>query len=252
MWIIEAVGGLSRADLLSDPRPLEDTVAERVAALAARRARGEPLQYVIGRAPFRHLELTVGPGVFIPRPETELVAERAMQLLPPGGTAVDVGTGSGAIALSIATERPDAVVLGTEESEEALGYAMRNAAEVGAAVELFRGDLLDALPTRWQGSVDVCVSNPPYVPVGERAALPRDVAEHEPHGALFALEGGLATIRRLAASARVWLSPGAWLVLEVGDGQGARVEALLRAMSYRETSSSLDLSGRERIVQARR
>ena len=250
-WLIEAATGLTRSEQLSRRPGIDETTERRALDLATRRAAGEPIQYVTERAPFRHLELVVGPGVFIPRPETELVAERAMALLPRDGTLVDVGTGSGAIALSIAQERSDARVLATESSPQALAYARRNAERVGAKVDLFEGDLIEALPAEWRGTLDVCVSNPPYVPADDRIGLPRDVVDHEPHIALFAPEQGLGTIRRLGEEVRRWIRPGGWLVLEVGDRQGAAVHGLLKTWGYREIEVSRDLTGRERIVQGR-
>ena len=251
MWLLEAASGLSRSELIADGSDLGDDVRGRALALAGRRAAGEPLQYVTGRAAFRYLELGVGPGVFIPRPETELVAERAMELLPPGGTVVDVGTGSGAIALSIAQERPDARVLATESSRAALAYAVRNAERLPAPVELFHGDLLDALPRRRRGSIDVCVSNPPYVAWDERRVLPGDVVDHEAHDELFAPGEGLAITERLARSAHAWVRSGGWLVVEVADRRGTAVAGMLAGLGYRSVEVDTDLTGRERIVQGR-
>jgi release factor glutamine methyltransferase len=250
-WIVQAALGSDGYELLHGTRVTSD-VERRVQELARRRASGEPLQYVCGLAGFRHLELKVGPGVFIPRPETELVAALAMERLPTGGTAVELGTGSGAIALAIATERPDARVFATESSTDALAYARHNQAAIGANVTLVGGDLFAGLPTELVARVDVVVSNPPYVPLRERALLPRDVIDHEPWGALFAGDDGLAVIRRIAAESRAWLREGGWLVLEVGDRQGELVRDLLGAASYREMSVRRDLAGRERIVEGRR
>ena len=245
-WILQAAG---HADTSAPPEP---DVERAALALVARRARGEPLQYVTGIAGFRRLELAVGPGVFIPRPETELVAELAMAKLPSGGTVVDVGTGSGAIALSIAQERPDARVLATEKSPDALAWARKNRDELGLSVELFECDLFEALPLDLRGELDVVVSNPPYVPSGDRDALPRDVANHEPHIALFADETGAALIERICKEAVSWLRPGGWLVLEIGHGQGTRVEAIMNEAGYREVEIRDDLAERERIACGQR
>jgi release factor glutamine methyltransferase len=250
-WLVEAASGLGRVELALRCDPFDDEVVRRTLELAERRASGEPLQYITGSAAFRHLDLTVGPGVFIPRPETELVVDRALELLPPHGTAVDVGTGSGAIALSIAVERPDSSVFATESSAQALGYAMRNAASCDAAVEFFVCDLMTGLPEHLRAAVDLCVSNPPYVPVGARSALPRDVVRHEPHLALFGGDDGLEAIRRLVREARRWLRRGGWLVLEIGDRQGDAVAELMRRAGYDEVSWRPDLAGRERVVEAR-
>jgi release factor glutamine methyltransferase len=174
-----------------------------------------------------------------------------MELLPRHGSVVDVGTGSGAIALSVATERPDAHVYATESSTRALAYATENARRCGATVEFFSCDLLGGLPQRLTAAVDVVVSNPPYVPLGERALLAPDVVAHEPHDALFSGEGGLEQISRLARDARRWLRPGGWLVVEIGDRQGAAVRALLTTEDYGDVRVARDYSGRERIATAR-
>lgn len=250
-WLIEAATGRRAQELVSHAADVDAGAVARVEALVRRRAAGEPLQYLTGIAGFRQLELLVGPGVFIPRPETELVAGRAMELLPPRGRAVDVGTGSGAIALSVALERPDATVYATESSSVALSYAARNRDATGLGVELAHCDLLEGLPQELRGAVDVCVSNPPYVPTGERGSLPRDVADHEPAEALFSAGDGLGVLRRLASEARRWLRPGGWLVAEIGDRQGTPARALLAAAGYRDVVVSRDLAGRERIVEGR-
>jgi release factor glutamine methyltransferase len=218
--------------------------------LAHRRALGEPLQYLTGVAGFRRLELAVGPGVLIPRPETEIVVERALGVLPPNGTLVDIGTGSGAIALAVASERRDATVLATELSRDALAWAAKNRASLGLQVELLYGDLFEPLPPELRGGVDVCVSNPPYVAESDRGSLPTDVVDHEPQLALFARDG-LEVIRRLIEEAPQWLKPDGWLVLEIGETQAADVDAILKRHGYRDGFIEQDLTGRERIAVAR-
>ena len=250
--ILEAAGREPLAQLIARDAPLEPDTLARARNLAARRGAGEPLQYVTGSAGFRRLDLAVGPGVFVPRPETELVVERAMSLLPPGGRLVDVGTGSGAIALAVADERPDARVYATESSSEALGWARRNLAATGLDVTLLEGDLLAPLPGDLRGVVDVVVANPPYVASYERLALPRDVVDHEPHEALFASASGLSVIERLADDAPEWLTRDGHLVLEMGAHQAAAVKKLLGATAYRRVSVEADMAGRERIVIAQR
>jgi release factor glutamine methyltransferase len=220
--------------------------------MAALRASGHPLQYVIGSAAFRHLDLLVGPGVFIPRPETELVAGRAMELLARGGTVLEAGTGSGAIALSIAAERSDARVIATEVSQRAVRYASSNRERVGARVDLVCCDLFAAITPRLHEAVDVVVCNPPYVPPEERSLVARDVLEHEPREALFSAGRGLDVIRRLVAEAYVLLRPGGWLVMEIGDRQGPQVRSLLESQGYEAVDVARDLTGRERIAEGRR
>lgn len=232
-WITEAAGG----------RDVEELVRRRLA--------GEPLQYVLGTAAFRRLELKVGPGVFIPRPETEVVAERALGRLPTGGTLVDLCTGSGAIALAVADERPDALVIATELSPAAARWATSNRDSSGLRVEICRGDLFDALPPDLAGRVDVVVSNPPYVDPAERSALPRDVVDHEPEEALFAPGAGTSVIERITREAPAWLREDGWLVLEIGETQGDAVQAILESRGFAGVSIAPDLTGRDRIAEGR-
>lgn len=220
-------------------------------AMARRRAEGEPLQYVLGSAQFRHLDLEVGPGVFIPRPETELVVERAIELLPQGGTLVDLGTGSGAIALSVAHERPDATVLATEADPGAFPWAVRNRDRLGLSVEVIEGDLFEGLPGSLKGAIDVVVSNPPYVSTDRRDILPIDVRNHEPERALYGGGDGMLVITRVAQEARSWLRPGGWLVLEMGEQQQQDMTTLLAALDYKDVVIGIDLAKWPRMVVAR-
>jgi release factor glutamine methyltransferase len=219
--------------------------------MARRRKEGEPLQYLLGTAQFRHLELEVGPGVFIPRPETELVADRAMELLPKGGTLVDLGTGSGAIALAVASERPDATVLATEADPGAYPWAVRNRDRLGLDVELIEGDLFEGLPEGLKGGIDVVVSNPPYVSTDRRDILPVDVRDHEPERALYGGGDGMLVVTRLAHDAREWLRPGGWLVLEMGAQQQQDMTTLLGTLDYQDVVIGVDLAEWPRIVVAR-
>lgn len=248
LWLFEAATGLRHPTLVSHVRPEWE---ERLDELVRRRTAGEPLQYVTGVAGFRRLQLAVGPGVFIPRPETEIVASLAMACIPRGGTVVDVGTGSGAIALAIADERPDVRVIATERSASAYRWAQRNAVETGLPLELLRSDLLEGLSTALRGRVDVVVSNPPYVAVECKAQLPSEVVDHEPHDALFASEHGLGVVRRLAHDALPWLRPGGALVLEIGETQSSGARGALVAAGYERIELHHDLAGRPRAVVAR-
>lgn len=224
---------------------------EHALELARRRATGEPLQYITGEAHFRRLVLKVGPGVLIPRPETEVVTEHAMERLPDNGVLVDVGTGSGAIALAVKDERPDAHVYATENQGDALGWAQRNVSALGLDIHLVEGDLLVALPDHLRGAVDVVVSNPPYIATGEARFIGVDVVAHEPHAALFAGPDGLEVIRAVAKQARRWLAPGGWLVLEIGVKQGGAVAELLTGLDYQEIAVLSDLAERPRIAEGR-
>ncbi len=231
---------------------IEAAQERRILDLTRRRTLGEPLQYVTGVAGFRHLDVTVGPGVFIPRPETEQVVDRALAHLPRGGIAIDIGTGSGAMALAIAQERPDAEVWATEVSPQALWWGERNVAALSGAVHLVSGDLFDEVPSSLRRRLHVVVSNPPYVGRDEADELPEEVKDHEPQVALFGGGDGLDVIRRITSEARDWLREGGWLVLEIGATQGDRVAALVEGLGYVEVSTGRDLGGRERIVEARR
>lgn len=228
---------------------LSEGQAERLRALGLRRGTREPLQHLTGHAGFRHIELAVGPGVFVPRPETEVLVEHALLGLPEGGRVVDLGTGSGAIALSIAHERPDAEVIGVERSPEAFAWADRNRERVGAAnARIDLGDLADAAP-EWHGTVDVVVSNPPYVPDG---MIPRDpeVQRFDPPAALYGGTDGLDPMRAVEIVARRLLKPGGLLAVEHGELQGAEVRALLGA-AWVDAATHPDLTGRDRVTTAR-
>ncbi|UAJ80831.1 peptide chain release factor N(5)-glutamine methyltransferase [Leifsonia sp. ZF2019] len=234
---------------------LEDAEAERVRELTERRAAREPLQHITGRAAFRSLELKVGPGVFVPRPETEVVAQFAIDALrsvaAPEPVAVDLGTGSGAIALAMATEVPHARVFAVENSPEAFVWTRRNVDESGVAnLRPVFIDLADALPDL-DGSVDVVISNPPYVP---DAAIPRDpeVRLFDPAAALYGGPDGLDVVRTISRVAQRLLRPGGTLVLEHGELQGADIRALLTADGWRAAATHRDLTTRDRATTALR
>jgi release factor glutamine methyltransferase len=216
-------------------------------AVRRRSAGREPVAYITGTRGFRHLELAVDPRVLVPRPETELLVEVAVELLPAGARVVDVGTGSGAIALALAQERPDLRIVATDVSADALAVARDNAARLGLAarVELVAGDLLAGVT-----AVDAVLSNPPYVADGDRATLAPEITRHEPPGALFAGADGLDVIRRLVpAAAR---SGAALLAIELGQGQAAAVIELMDAAGFAHAESRRDLAGIERVVVGRR
>lgn len=234
-------------------RPVETVALARFARLVERRAEREPLQHLTGRAAFRTLELAVGPGVFVPRPETEVVAQLAIDAARgmDEPLVVDLATGSGAIALAIAAEVPTATVLGIERNPVALTWAQRNAAELALPhARILEGDLADALPDL-DGRVDVVVSNPPYIPDG---MIPRDpeVRLHDPADALFGGPDGLDPMRAVVAAAARLLRAGGLLVVEHGEHQGAEVRALLPAPTWRGPATHRDLTDRERATTAHR
>ncbi|HEY5230994.1 MAG TPA: peptide chain release factor N(5)-glutamine methyltransferase [Galbitalea sp.] len=228
---------------------------DELGSMLDRRVAREPLQHITGRAYFRSLTLTVGPGVFVPRPETEQVAQFAIDALKvvasPEPLAVDLGTGSGAIALSLATEVPHSVVYAVEVSPQAYEWASRNRELTGATnATLVLGDLADSLH-ELDGRVDVVISNPPYIPSD---AIPRDleVQLHDPSVALYGGADGLDVVRSVSTTALRLLHAGGTLVLEHGELQGAAIAALLRADGWSAVATHRDLLGRDRATTALR
>ncbi len=249
--------GVSRAQLLTlDDVP--DDVVRRFSGLLEQRADRVPLQHLTGRAAFRHLELAVGPGVFVPRPETELLAGWVLERLDglPVPVVVDLGAGSGALALSVAHEHPGARVTAVERDPGAIDWTRHNAAARAAAgdtvVDVVPGDMTDpALLRDLDGAVDVVVSNPPYVPEG--AVVPREVADHDPPLALWGGPDGLDVVRGLLVTAARLLRPGGWLGIEHADQQGVALPALVRtAGGWTDIADHRDLAGRPRFTTARR
>ena len=239
--------GMERVELYMHlDRPLTDAELEAARGLLARRAAGEPLQYVLGEWGFRRLTLLVDPRALIPRPETETVVERCLALVAEceAPRVLDVGTGSGAIALAIADEHPSAHVTAVDVSDEALALAEANVRRTGLSVELLRHDLFDGLPG---GGWDLVVSNPPYVREDEVPSLPADVVAWEPGLALVARGHTEAVVRE---AARV-LRPGGALVLEVHEGAADVVASLLQAHGFAEMRTTADLAGRDRVVEGR-
>jgi release factor glutamine methyltransferase len=247
-WLLAHALGVSRSELYADgstsPAPEDEA---RFRELVARRSGREPLAYVLGEWGFRRLTLHVDSRVLIPRPETEVVVERCLALLAdlPHPRVLDVGVGSGAIALALADEHPGATVVGTDSSAGALAVARKNRERTGLTlrVELVEGELFAAV----DGDFDLIVSNPPYVESGEIDGLEPEVSDFEPRAALVD-RGGTEAI---ADQARAWLKPGASLVLEVADGKAQEVAALLEGLGYEAVSIGKDLAGRGRVVDGR-
>jgi release factor glutamine methyltransferase len=206
----------------------------------------EPVAYILGRRYFRRLELAVDPRALIPRPETELLVEVALAL-PSGARVLDLGTGSGAVALALKDERPDLDVAGSDLSEDALRLAQSNSERLGLDVSWVAADLLDGVPAQ----LDAVLSNPPYVPDGDRTALAPEILRHEPQSALFAGADGLDTIRPLIAQAAARPSVGL-LALEVGAGQASAVRELMQAAGFTQVRAERDLAGIERVVVGER
>ena len=256
--LVAHVLGLGRGEVQAAALRGDELSGEAVTALGAvieRRAAREPLQHITGTAPFRHLELRVGPGVFVPRPETEIVAQFAIDALraaaSPRPIAVDLGTGSGAIALALATEVPHARVYAAENSVDAYVWAKENFARTGvenASVHFI--DLDRAFP-ELDGAVSVVVSNPPYVPDD---ALPRDpeVRLYDPPHALYGGPDGLDVVRVLSRTALRLLHPGGTFVIEHGEWQGEPIRDILTADGWRAAATHPDLTMRDRATTATR
>jgi release factor glutamine methyltransferase len=238
----------SRVSLVEEISPQQ---AAAYAALVARRAAREPLQHLTGTAPFRHVELLVGPGVFVPRPETELLAgwavEQAIALEEP--VVVDLGTGSGAIAKAVAHEVPQARVHAVELDENAHAWAVRNLA--GTGVDLRLGDLADAFDDL-AGTVDVVVSNPPYIPHDAWESVAAEVRDHDPTLALWSSGDGLDTIRVVEERAARLLRPGGVVGVEHADVQGESAPAVFSGTGrWDQVRDHPDLAGRARFLTAR-
>src|ERR1700761_1466434 len=213
------------------------TTEAEYTSLVARRAAGEPIQYILGSTEFFGLPFSVGPGVLIPRPETEHLVEEVIRLareirVEPLRIA-DIGTGSGIIAVALGDALPQAQIEAVDLSPQALHIARENAVRnhVAERIRFHEGDLLDPLAGE---HFHIIASNPPYIPVSDHDSLAIEVREHEPHTALFAGEDGLAVYRCLIPAAREYLQPGGWLVLEIGYGQRDAIEAMLRSHGYGE------------------
>lgn len=245
------VTGLARTALITHAQELlQPEHEERLHALLTRRAHGEPVAYLTGRREFWSLDLCVTPDVLIPRPETELLVEQALAHIPDDAewTVADLGTGSGAIALAIATERPHCRLIATDNSAAALAVARANATRLGIAkVEFRHGEWLKPLAGI---RFDVIVSNPPYVRANDPHLTQGDV-RFEPESALIAGADGLDTIRCIAADAVSCLRPGGWLLFEHGCDQAQAVRALLETHGYDRVASCRDIAGHERVTAGR-
>lgn len=260
--IVEAASGASPAEFESVlGEPATTLTVARFRSMLERRDAGEPLQYVVGSWGFRTLDLMVDRRVLIPRPETEVVAGWAVDEVARLSTAadrdrevvvVDLGTGSGAIALSVAVECPQSRVFATDVSTDALAVASANLAGIGRAatrVSLHAGDWYEALPEPLEGSVDVIVSNPPYIGADEE--LPPVVAEWEPPVALWSGPTGREAVEQVVDGASKWLRPGGALVMEVASHRAAESAALVSGAGFGDVRVESDLAGLERVVLGR-
>ncbi|HVU75209.1 MAG TPA: peptide chain release factor N(5)-glutamine methyltransferase [Mycobacteriales bacterium] len=243
--------GIPRTALLLTSADLD---ADVYRALVERRAAREPLQHIVGTAPFRRIELAVGPGVFVPRPETEVVVDAALAAIADveAPLVVDLCSGSGAIGLSIAVERPDATVHAVELSGDAAVWLRGNAARWAPHVHVTNADVADpSLLADLEGRFDLVVSNPPYVAEHEMDAVDPEVRDHDPQVALVAGPDGLDIIRAVAATAARLLRPGGAIVVEHSDRQGVSAPAVLRLQGFADVTDHQDLSGRDRYANGR-
>ncbi|MBA3552867.1 MAG: peptide chain release factor N(5)-glutamine methyltransferase [Actinobacteria bacterium] len=241
--------GTDRAGLYARREGLDQATARRFGRALCRRCSGVPLQYITEEQQFLDLRLIVGRGVFVPRPETEGLVLAALETLEgvSDPVAVDVGTGSGAIALVLKHRRRDARVFATDRSPEAVDLARSNAGRLGLDVDVRTGNLLEPLPKALRGRVHLLVSNPPYLAAGDYDWLPPEV-KAEPYGSLV---GGTLVHRSLVAAASEWLAPSGCLVVEIGETQGREVSDAFRRGSLQDVEVLPDLAGRDRVVRGR-
>lgn len=245
-WMLCAATGLDRVGLyLNFEKPLNGAELSSYRAMVARRAKREPLQHILGSQEFCGIEFEVTRDVLIPRHDTETLVTEALARVPGAGAVLDIGTGSGCIAVALAKHLPDAKVTATDVSEAALAVARRNAERAGVNVEFLRGSLLEPVAGR---HFDLIVSNPPYIPTADIAGLEPEVRDFEPIGALDGGKDGLDAYRSLVPSAVSCLNPGGWLVVEVGKGQAVAVRELFENNTFKEIIFASDPAGIERVV----
>jgi len=249
-WLLADALGVAAASLFPHgDRGVSAPQARRLRRALERRSGGEPLQYILGTTEFYGLELLVGPGVLIPRPETERLVDFAAERAPASGAVCDLCTGAGAVALALATQAPAGVhIVGVDVSASALDYARRNQARLGlGAVRFLQSDLFAELaPEQRFGLI---TANPPYVSPDAYARLPVDVRDHEPREALLAGEGGLAMIRRVARESVPHLTPGGWLLCEISSEQGEPARQFFEKCGYRNVRIRQDYARRDRVVE---
>ena len=247
--LLMEVLGVDRAGLYSRSAGLDPVEARTYGRALCQRCVGTPLQHLTGHQPFRGLDLLVRPGVFVPRPETEVLVEAALEPLRglEAPTVVDLGTGTGAVALAIAQEHQGARVIAVDVSPAAVAMAVENASRHGLDVTVAEGDLFSPLPASLEGLVDLIVSNPPYVAESEVDDLPPDVRA-DPELALF---GGTDVHRRIALEAHRWLRPGGSVAVEIGSTHGGEVRSIFEAAGYVGVAVLPDLAMRDRVVVAR-
>ncbi|MDP2183509.1 MAG: peptide chain release factor N(5)-glutamine methyltransferase [Actinomycetota bacterium] len=251
-WLLSSATGLSRIELYAyHDRPLGEVERANLREGVKARGAGAPLQYVTGEMPFRHIVVRVRPGVFIPRPETEILVEQVLVAIASidSPVVVDLCTGSGCAACSIAHERPDARVVATDLSPVAVEVARDNAGRLGIAdrVTVYEGDLFAPLPRDLVGQIDAVVANPPYVPTADLPELPAEILGYEPSLALDGGPDGLDLARRIMSDAREWLVPGHGLFMELDETRVS--DAVIEMQAWYEHCRTVeDLAGRSRVA----
>lgn len=254
-WLLSEATGLRRIELYTNfDKPLSIDERDVFRTYVKRRATGEPLQYITGEVGFRHIAVKVKPGVLIPRPETEVLVSEALRGFAPDQTfiAADICTGSGCIACSLAYERPNCHVLASDIASEAIELALLNINSLGldSQIEVFQGDLGDAIPTEFLGSLDLVVSNPPYIPTAVIDMLSDEVVRHEPRLALDGGPDGNEPFRRLAQWARAALSAGGRLALELHETCLDDAKTYAESIGFRDVRIVYDLAGKPRVLTA--
>lgn len=256
-WLLSAATGLTRLELYTNfEKPLTADERAMLREMILRRAAGEPLQYISGRAPFRTIEVAVEPGVLIPRPETEVLVGEALALVPREEERVvlDLCCGSGCVACAVAVERPEVTVLAADIDPKAVALTRRNAKALGVdgRVTVYEGDLFEALPADVRGLVDVIVTNPPYVPSAVCDELVPEVRDFEPRLALDGGEDGLDVFRAILAGAEGWLTPEGALVAELHETCLEEAQSLAEAAGFERVRVVDDLAGKPRVLVAQR
>lgn len=246
--LMAAVGHPEDGSWLLGDRFVDEETADRFRSLVAKRIAGEPLQYLEGTVEFGPIVIATDPRALIPRPETEGLWEIAAAAIPAGAVVVDLCTGSGNVALACKFARPDARVVATDTSSDAISLAVENAARLGLDVEFLVGDLFGPLPGSLAGSVDVVVANPPYVSTAEFEQLPAEIRNHEPFAALVGGSTGTEVLARIAGGAERWLVAGGMLACEIGETQG---QSCLGLFGRYRPEIRQDLAGRDRYVVGR-
>jgi release factor glutamine methyltransferase len=251
-WLVRHVTRWSRTRLVTNSgSEVGDDLVTALEPLVIRRAGREPLQLILGSVGFRYLDIEVRPGVFIPRPETEVLAGEAITRVPEGGVVVEPCTGTGAIACAVAQETNATTVIATDISDAAVDLAAANAKRADLPVTVLRGDLLAPVNLDLRGGVDLLVSNPPYLTPDDLEGGEPEVLDWDPLEALVAGPSGHEVTDRLIAAALEWLRPGGWLLLEVDSSRAAETAARAAGAGLRDARVLSDLTGTDRIVVAR-